>query len=64
MEIFGAWIFVLELILLPIIFIIYLILDIKYKDVFINDPVFNIAMWCIFFCWICIAGGMLLVYLS
>ena len=63
MAIFGAWIFLLGLILLPIIFITYLILDIKYKDVFVNDPIFNVAMWCIFFCWICIAGGMLLVYL-
>jgi len=63
MEIFGAWIFVLGLFLLPIIFITYLILDIKYKDVFVNDPIFDIAMWCIFFCWMCIAGGMLLVYL-
>ena len=63
MEVFGAWIFLLGLILLPIVFIVYLILDIKYKDVFVNDPIFDIAMWCIFLCWMCIAGGMLLVYL-
>ena len=63
MEIFGAWISVLGLFLLPIIFITYLILDIKYKEDLIREPLFDIAMWCIFFCWMCIAGGMLLVYL-
>ena len=63
MEVFGAWISVLGLFLLPIIFITYLILDIKYKEGLIREPLFDIAMWCIFFCWMCIAGGMLLVYL-
>lgn len=63
MKIFGAWISVLGLILLPIFFIMYLILDIKYKDIFVKDSLFDIAMWCIFLCWVCIAGGMLLVYL-
>lgn len=62
-EVFGAWISVLGLFLLPIIFITYLILDIKYKEDLIREPLFDIAMWCIFFCWMCIAGGMLLVYL-
>jgi hypothetical protein len=63
MEIFGAWISLLGLFLLPIIFITYLILDIKYKEDLIREPLFDIAMWCIFLCWMCIAGGMLLVYL-
>lgn len=63
METFGAWLSLLGLFLLPIIFITYLILDIKYGNVFVNDPIFDIAMWLIFFCWMCIAGGMLLVYL-
>ena len=63
MEVFGAWISVLGLFLLLIIFITYLILDIKYKEDLIREPLFDIAMWCIFFCWMCIAGGMLLVYL-
>ena len=63
METFGAWLSLLGLFLLPIIFITYLILDIKYGNVFADDPVFDIAMWCIFLCWVCIAGGMLLVYL-
>ncbi len=63
MEIFGAWISLLGLFLLPIIFITYLILDIKYGNVFVSDPIFDIAMWLIFLCWMCIAGGMLLVYL-
>ena len=63
MEVFGAWISVLGLFLLPIIFITYLILDIKYGNVFVSDPIFDIAMWFIFFCWMCIVGGMLLVYL-
>ena len=61
MEIFGAWIFLLGLILLPIIFIVYLILDVKYSNIFITDPIFDIAMWCIFLCWVFIAGGILLV---
>ena len=63
METFGAWLFIIGLILLPIIFITYLILDIKYGNIFVSDPVFDITMWCIFFCWICIASGILLVYL-
>ena len=63
MAAFGAWIFVLGVILLPIVFITYLIIDIKYGNVFTNDPIFEILMWCIFLCWICIASGMLLVYL-
>jgi hypothetical protein len=61
MEVFGAWISVLGLFLLPIIFITYLILDIKYKEDLIREPLFDIAMWSIFFCWMCIIGGMLLV---
>lgn len=64
MEIFGAWISVLGLFLLPIIFIIYLILDIKYKEDFvIRESIFDITIWCKFICWLCIIGGMLLVYL-
>jgi 4-hydroxybenzoate polyprenyltransferase len=62
MEIFGAWLFLLGIILLPIIFIIYLILDIKYKEDLIREPLFDIAMWFIFLCWMCIAGGIALVY--
>ena len=64
MEIFGAWLFLLGLVLFPIIFIIYLILDIKYKDDFvIKESIFDIVMWCEFICWLCIAVGILLVYL-
>jgi hypothetical protein len=63
METFGAWLFFIGLVFNPIIIITYLILDIKYGNVFVSDPIFDIAMWCIFFCWMCIAGGMLLVYL-
>ena len=43
MEVFGAWISVLGLFLLPIIFITYLILDIKYKEDLIREPLFDIA---------------------
>ena len=63
MEIFGAWVFLLGLVSLLIIFIIYLIVNIKYGNIFTSNPIFDIAMWCIFLCWMCIAGGMLLVYL-
>ena len=51
MEVFGAWLFLIGLVFLPIIFIIYLILNIKYKDNFvIIESIFDIAMWCIFLC--------------
>lgn len=63
MEIFGAWLFIIGLVFLPIIFIIDLILNIKYKNNFIiRNSILDIAMWCIFLCWICIIGGILLVY--
>lgn len=63
METFGAWLFIIGLFLHPVIFITYLILDIKYKEYFIRDSLFDIAMWCIFFCWVFIAGGMLCQYI-
>ena len=63
MEIFGAWLFVIGIVLFPIIFITHLILDIKYTDDFaIRDFIFDIAMWCNLFCWAFIAGGILLVH--
>lgn len=63
MEIFGAWLFIIGLVLCPIFFITHLILDIKYTDdLTLREFIFNIAMWCNLFCWICIASGILLVY--
>ena len=47
MEIFGAWVFLLGLVSLLIIFIIYLIVNIKYGNIFTSNPIFDIAMWCV-----------------
>lgn len=64
MEIFGAWMFIIGLVLHPIIFIIGCILSIKYKDDFyLNETILNISNYSQFLCWLFIAGGMLLVYL-
>jgi hypothetical protein len=64
MEIFGAWLFIIGLFLHPIIFIIGCILSIKYKDdIYLNEIILNISNYSQFLCWVCIAGGMLLVCL-
>ena len=63
MEILGAWLFVIGFILSPIIFIICIILYIKYKnDLIIRELIFEILMSIQFLCWACIVVGMLLVY--
>lgn len=64
MEIFGAWLFLIGLVLHPIIFIIGCILSIKYKDdIDLNNTILNISNYLQYFCWMFIASGMLLVYL-
>ena len=64
MEIFGAWLFLIGLVLHPIIFIVGCILSIKYKDdSYLNEIILNISNYSQFLCWTFIAGGMLLVYL-
>lgn len=63
MEVFGAWLFIIGLILHPIIFIISCILSIKYKDdIYLNEIILNISNCSQFLCWLFITGGMLLVY--
>lgn len=62
MEIFGAWLFIIGLILHPIIFIISCILSIKYKDdIHLSNIILNISNCSQFLCWLFITGGMLLV---
>lgn len=64
MEIFGAWLFIIGLFLHPVIFIIGCILSTKYKDdSYINEIVLNVSNCLQHFCWMFIAGGMLLVRL-
>jgi hypothetical protein len=64
MEIFGAWLFIIGLVLHPIIFIIGCILSAKYKDdIYLNEVILNISNYSQFLCWLFIAGGMLLVRL-
>jgi len=64
MEIFGAWLFIIGLFLHPIIFIISCILSTKYKDdIYLNEVILNISNVLQYFCWMFIAGGMLLVRL-
>lgn len=64
MAIFGAWLFIIGLILHPIIFIISCILSTKYKDdSYLNEIILNISNCLQFFCWMLIAGGILLVRL-
>jgi hypothetical protein len=63
METFGAWLFFIGLVFNPIVFIIYVILDIKYKDDFIvREFNFDLLMPIKFLCWSCMVGGILLVY--
>lgn len=63
MEIFGAWLFIMGLILSPIIFIISCILNAKYKDdSYISETIRNISNCLQFICWLFVIGGMLLVY--
>lgn len=63
MEVFGAWLFIIGLSLIPITLLIYIILDLKYTDDFIiRNSIFDIGVLCIFLEWVCIIGGMLLVY--
>ena len=65
METFGAWLFVIGLVLQPIIFIIGWILSVKYKDdIDLNEIILNMSNCLQYFCWVFIAGGMLFVYLS
>ena len=64
MEVFGAWLSLIGLFLHPVIFIIGCILSTKYKDdSYINEIVLNVSNCLQYFCWVCVAGGMLLVYL-
>lgn len=64
MEIFGAWLFIIGLSLIPITLIIHIILDLKYSDNFIiRNSIVDTEMLCIFLEWVCLIGGMLLVYL-
>ena len=64
MEVFGAWLFLIGLVLHPIIFIIGCILSTKYKDdTYINEVILNVSNCLQYFCWMLLAGGMLLVYL-
>ena len=64
MEIFGAWLFIIGLILHPIIFIISCILSTKYKDdIDLSNIILNISNYLQFLCWMLIAGGILLVRL-
>lgn len=63
MEIFGAWLFIIGLVLHPIIFIIGCILSAKYKDdINFTETILSISDYSQFFCWVFIAGGLLLVY--
>lgn len=62
MEIFGAWLFIIGLVLHPIIFIIGCILSVKYKDdIDLTEIILSISDYSQFLCWIFIAGGLLLV---
>lgn len=64
METFGAWLFLIGLVLNPIIFIVGCILSIKYRDdIYLNEVILNISIGLQFLCWLFIAGGILLVYL-
>lgn len=62
MEVFGAWLFLVGLVLHPIIFIGSCILSTKYKDdKDLNEIILNVSNCLQYFCWTFIAGGMLLV---
>lgn len=64
MEVFGAWLFLVGIVLNPIIFIIGCILSVKYKNnIDLIKIIFDIVHYSQFLCWIFIAGGLLLVYL-
>lgn len=64
METFGAWLFLIGLVLLPIIFIVGCVLSIKYKDdIYLNEIILNISNYSQFLCWLFIASGILIVYL-
>lgn len=63
MEIFGAWLFIIGLVLHPVIFIIGCILSAKYKDdIDLIEIIFDIVHCLQFLCWIFIVGGLLLIY--
>lgn len=63
MAIFGAWLFIIGLSLIPITLLIYIILDLKYTSNFIiRNSIVDIGVLCIFLEWICVIGGIALVY--
>lgn len=63
MEIFGAWLFGIGLLLHPVIFIIGCILSIRYKDdTYLNETILDVSTYSQFLCWIFIVCGILLVY--
>lgn len=63
MEVFGAWLFIIGLCLIPITLFVYIILDLNYSDDFIiRNSIIDTVLLCIFFEWLCIIGGIALVY--